>query len=178
MNGGLISNLRSPENDNDAASKKYVDSLIESTAPHITSTPTMTSNNTTINGLTYVTVASSMSVGQTRAWRAFTNEVVTPGSPASNAGWMPGSRDTTPWIQIIYPSSIIITSFNIFIKNGGMNITSWNVQGENNPGGSEFTTLLASTAGSTMQLNSKFPTTIIHSILIIVQLIRYIDSIY
>jgi hypothetical protein len=51
-----------------------------------------------------------------------------------------------------YPSAIITTSFNIFIKNGGKNITSWNVQGVNNPGGSEFTTLIASTVGTTMQL--------------------------
>ena len=43
MNEGLISNLRSPENDNDATSKKYVDSLIGSTAPHITPTPSMES---------------------------------------------------------------------------------------------------------------------------------------
>jgi hypothetical protein len=43
-----------------------------------------------------------------------------------------------------YPSSIVITSFNIFLRNVlGRNITSWNVQGGNNPGGSEFVTLLA-----------------------------------
>ena len=35
MNEGLITNLRSPKNDNDATSKKYVDSLIGSTSPHI-----------------------------------------------------------------------------------------------------------------------------------------------
>jgi hypothetical protein len=75
MNEGLISNLRSPENDNDAANKKYVDSLIGSSAPNITSTPTMTNNSTIINGLTYVASASSMGGGQTRACRAFTNEV-------------------------------------------------------------------------------------------------------
>ena len=63
MNEGLITNLRSPENDGDATNKKYVDSIIGTTAPNITSIPTMTSNNTTINGLTYVTVASSMSGG-------------------------------------------------------------------------------------------------------------------
>jgi hypothetical protein len=123
MNEGLITNLRSPENDNDAASKKYVDSLIGQTSPHITSTPTMTSNNSTINGLTYTTTTSSMAGGQTRAWRAFTNEVVTPGSPASNSGWAVSARDAAPWIQMIYPSAIIVTSFNIFIKNGGKNIT-------------------------------------------------------
>jgi hypothetical protein len=154
MNEGLITNLRSPENDNDAASKKYVDSLIGTTSPHITSTPTMTSNNTPINGLTYVTTASSKGGGQTRAWRAFTNDVVTPGSPASNSGWVASPRDAAPWIQMIYPSAIIVTSFNIFIKNGGTNITSWNVQGGNNPGGSEFTTLIFSTVGTTMQLNA------------------------
>jgi hypothetical protein len=60
MNEGLITNLRSPENDNDAASKRYVDSLIGTTSPHITSTLTMTSNNTTINGLTYITTASAI----------------------------------------------------------------------------------------------------------------------
>ena len=129
MNEGLINNLRSPENDGDAANKKYVDSLIGTNAPNITSTPTMTSNNTTINGLTYVVVASSMSGGQTRAWRAFTNEVVTPGSPASNSGWAPGAKDAAPWIQMQYPSAIVINSFNIFIRNSGKNISSWNVQG-------------------------------------------------
>ena len=87
MNEGLVTNLISPDSDSDATNKKYVDSLIGTTAPNITSTPTMTSSNTTINGLTYVTVASSMSGSQTRAWRAFTNEVVTPGSPTSNSGW-------------------------------------------------------------------------------------------
>ena len=175
MNEGLITNLRSPENDNDATSKKYVDdSLIESSASNITSTPTMTSNSTTINGLTYTTVASSMLGGQRRAWRAFTNEVVTRGSPASNLGWLPSNKDATPWIQMQYPSGIIVTSFNIFIRNGSKNITLWNVQGGNNPGGSEFTTLIASTVDTTMQLNANN----YYSILIIVQLIRYIDLIY
>ena len=103
MNEGLITNLRTPDSDGDATNKKYVDSLIGTTAPNITSTPTMTSSNTTINGLTYVTVASSMSGSQTRAWRAFTNEVVTPGSPASNSGWVPSAKDATPWIQMHYP---------------------------------------------------------------------------
>ena len=111
MNEGLINNLRNPENDSDAANKKYVDSLIGTTAPNITSTPAMTSNNTTINGLTYTTVASSMSGGQTRAWRAFTNEVITPGSPASNSGWVPSAKDATPWIQMQYPSAVVVTSF-------------------------------------------------------------------
>jgi hypothetical protein len=145
--------LRIPENANDAASKKYVESLIGSTS-HITSTPTMTSNNTTINGLTYTTAASSMGGGQTRAWRAFTNEVVTSGSPASNSGWVASARDAAPWIEIIYPSALIITSFNIFIKNGSKNVTSWNVRGGNNQGGSDFITLIASTVGTTMQLNA------------------------
>ena len=49
MNEGLITNLKSPENDNDAANKKYVDSLIGTTAPNITSTPTMTSNKQQYN---------------------------------------------------------------------------------------------------------------------------------
>ena len=154
MNERFINNLRTPENDGDAASKKYVDSLIGSSAPHITSTPTMTSNNTTINRLTYVSVASSMSVGQTRAWRAFTNEVVTPNSASSGSGWVSSAKDATPWIQMQYPSGIVITSFNIFVRNVvGRNITSWNVQGGNNPGGSEFTTLLAGSAAN-MQLNA------------------------
>ena len=86
-----------------------------------------------------------MSGGQTRAWRAFTNEAVTPGSPASNGC-------LAPWIQMQYPSAIVVTSFNILIRNAGKNISSWNVQGGNNPGGSEFTTLLSSTAA--MQLNA------------------------
>ena len=34
MNEGLITNLRRPENDNDATSKKYVDSLIGTNAPN------------------------------------------------------------------------------------------------------------------------------------------------
>jgi hypothetical protein len=95
-----------------------------------------------------------MGGGQTRAWRAFTNEVVTPGSPASNSRWVCSARGATPWIQMTYPSAIVITSFNIFIRNGGKNITSWNVQGRYNPGGSEFTTLMASTVGTAMQLNA------------------------
>ena len=47
-----------------------------------------------------------------------------------------------------YPSAIIVTSFNIFIRNGGPNITLWNIQGGNNPGVSEFTTLTVSTVGT------------------------------
>jgi hypothetical protein len=79
MNEGLISNLRSPENDNDAANKKYVDSLIGTAAPNITSTPTMTSNSTVINGLTCVASAREGPDYIYRAWRAFTNEIITPG---------------------------------------------------------------------------------------------------
>ena len=59
-----ISNLRDPDSDGDAVNKKYVDSLIGTSASNITSTPTMTSNNTTINGLTYVALASSMGYGR------------------------------------------------------------------------------------------------------------------
>ena len=35
MNEGLITNLRRPENDNDATSKKYVDSLIGIILPQL-----------------------------------------------------------------------------------------------------------------------------------------------
>jgi hypothetical protein len=59
-----ISNLRDPNSDNDAVNKKYVDSLMKTSAPNITSSPTMTGNNTTLNGLTYVALASSMARGQ------------------------------------------------------------------------------------------------------------------
>jgi hypothetical protein len=152
-----ISNLRDPDSDNDAVNKKYIDSLMKASAPNITSTPTMTNNSTTINGLTCVTVASSMAVGQNRAWRAFTNEVVTPGSPASTFGWVPSAKDVAPWIQLHYASSIVFTSFNIFVCNvPGRNITSWNVQGGNNPVGSEFSTLLASTTQLNANKNYSF----------------------
>ena len=37
-----------------------------------------------------------------------------------------GAKDATPWIQMLYPSAIVVTSFNIFIHNApGKNITSW-----------------------------------------------------
>jgi hypothetical protein len=91
-----ISNLRDPDGDGGAVNKRYVDSLMKSSTPNITSTPTMTNNSTTINGLTYIALASSMGGGQTRAWRAFTNEVGTPGSPASTLGWESSYKDLTP----------------------------------------------------------------------------------
>jgi hypothetical protein len=86
-----------------------------------------------------------MAVGQNQAWRAITNEIVTCGSASSSLGWVSSAKDAAPWIQMRYPSGIVITSFNIFVRNvPGRNITSWNVLGGNNPGGSEFTTLLTS----------------------------------
>jgi hypothetical protein len=73
-----------------------------------------------------------------------TKEIITPGSLASSSGWVSDAKDAAPWIQKQYPSGIVITSFNIFVRNiVGRNITSWNVQGGNNPSGSEFTALLA-----------------------------------
>jgi hypothetical protein len=60
-------------------------------------------------------------------------------------GWASSAKDVFPWIQMRYPSGIVITSFHIFVRTvPGKNITSWNVQCGNDPGGSEFNTLLAS----------------------------------
>jgi hypothetical protein len=150
-----ISTLRDPDSENDAATKKYVDSLIGPSVPNISSTPNMISNNTTVTGLTCVAHASSVGGDQTRAWRAFTNEIVTPGSPASTSGWVSSVKDAAPWIQMQYLSSIVITSFNIFVTNSPfINITSWSVQGGNIVGGSDFTTLL--TSNTLLNANTHF----------------------
>src|SRR6218665_1739315 len=63
-----------PSSDRHLTNKKYVDERI--VAQYVTATPTMTSNETTINGFTYVTSASEYHTGDTVAfepWKAFQN---------------------------------------------------------------------------------------------------------
>jgi hypothetical protein len=53
------------------------------------------------------------------------------------------------WLQMQYPISIVITSFNIFVRNVlGLNISTWSVQSGNDT--STFSTLLTSST----QLNA------------------------
>jgi hypothetical protein len=47
-----------------------------------------------------------MAGGTTQAWRAFTNEI--------GSGWVSNTQEGIAWIQMPYPSSIWITSVNIF----------------------------------------------------------------
>src|SRR6218665_853279 len=65
-------NSQIPSSDRHLTNMKYVDERI--VAQYVTATPTMTSNETTINGFTYVTSASEYHTGDTVAfepWKAF-----------------------------------------------------------------------------------------------------------
>src|SRR6218665_3937521 len=65
-------NSQIPSSDRHLTNKKYVDEL--NLAQYVTATPTMTSNETTINGFIYIASASEYHTGDTVAfepWKAF-----------------------------------------------------------------------------------------------------------
>lgn len=123
MNQKFIVDLHDPNNAQDAATKAYVDTLL------MTASPTMTSNTTVVDGLTYITTASSVSGGSYQPWQSFQNFVI-------QDGWV-SATNANQWIQMQYPVSISMSGFNIVARNiSGRNITSWKVQASNN--GSTF----------------------------------------
>src|SRR6218665_1134521 len=101
------SNRKIPTSDGHLTNRKYVDERI--VAQYVTATPTMTSNETTINGFTYVASASEYHTCDTVAfepWKAFQNPNCYPMS------WI---TDATAhvWIQMKYPISFSMSGFYI-----------------------------------------------------------------
>jgi F5/8 type C domain len=119
MNQHFIADLHDPDSSQDAVTKIYADAM-----SYMTAYPTMTSNNTTIDGLTYLTSASSILGPALDAWQSFQNVVT------ANC-WVAAAK-TNQWIQIQYPLAISMSGFDIVARNlAGRNITSWKVQASN-----------------------------------------------
>src|SRR6218665_1351909 len=104
-------NSQIPASDRHLTNKKYVDERI--VAQYVTVTPTMTSNETTINGFTYVASASEYHTGDTvtvafEPWKAFQN---------TNRNPMSGITDATAnvWIQMKYPIPLSMSGFYIIM---------------------------------------------------------------
>jgi hypothetical protein len=121
MNQHYMAELHDPSSDKDAVNKIYADAL-----SYMTAYPTMTGNTTTINGLTYIASASSVSAsGSYLPWKCFQN---------FNTGvdaWV-AVGNANEWIQIQYAAPISMVGFYIVARNiAGRNITSWKVQASN-----------------------------------------------
>src|SRR6218665_1828484 len=120
-------NSQIPSSDRHLTNKKYVDERI--VAQYVTATPTMTSNETTINGFTYVTSASEYHTGDTVAfepWKAFQNTNCYPMS------WIIDATANV-WIQMKYPIPSSMSGFYIIIvhNRSDSSVTSWKVQASN-----------------------------------------------
>ena len=116
-----------PTNDDHLTNKKYVDERI--VAQYVTAAPTMTSNETTINGFTYIASASEHHTGDTVAfepWKAFQNTNRYPMS------WIFDSTANV-WIQMKYPVNLYMSGFYIIIvhNRSDSSATSWKVQASN-----------------------------------------------
>ncbi|EDO33835.1 predicted protein [Nematostella vectensis] len=132
MNQHYIADLHDPNSAQDAATKIYVDAM-----GYMTAYPTMTANNTTINGLTHIASASSVTNVLYQPWQSFQNVVVID-------GWVAGTN-ANQWIQMLYPLALSMSGFNIVARNiAGRNITSWKVQASND--GIAFTDIVPTNA--------------------------------
>jgi hypothetical protein len=131
LNTHSITSVVDPVNAQDAATKNYVDEIC-----NVTSTPYMTGDTTVVNGLTFISSASTINNALYPAYKAFKN------STDAN-GWVCTVADAVPWIQMKYPNPIICNTVNVTVRNvTGRNILTWNVQGSKD--GTTFTTLFNS----------------------------------
>ena len=106
----VANNAPNPTRDYQLANKKYVDDLHASL--YVTATPTMSSNETTINGLTYVASASEYLIEDPFAfepWRAFQNK-------SSFLGWKAAIGRPDYWIQMKYPIALAMSGVWVVIK--------------------------------------------------------------
>src|SRR6218665_2198273 len=125
---GAGSGVAEPTSDSHMTSKKYVDDLIN----HITlmtATPKMTSNETIINGLTYIASASDPPLGvefRFEPWRA-SQDV----SNQFRSSSFEVPEDS--WIQFRYPMPLSMKEFYIIPYSETYNgvISSWKVQASN-----------------------------------------------
>src|SRR6218665_1481747 len=118
---------RIPTSDDHFTNKKYVDE--RSVEQYVTATPTMTSNETTNNGFTYVASASEYHTGDTVAFeprKAFQNTNRYPMS------WIFDSTANV-WIQMKYQVPLSMSGFYIIIihNRSDSSATSWKVQASN-----------------------------------------------
>src|SRR6218665_1498936 len=120
-------NSQIPTSDHNLTNKKYVVDRI--VAQYVTATPTMTSNETTINGFTYVASESEYHTGDTvtfEPWKAFQN---------TNRYPMSWITDATAhvWIQMKYPIPLSMSGFYTIIVHNRSDsyVTSWKVQASN-----------------------------------------------
>src|SRR6218665_50419 len=123
---GAGSGVDEPTIDSLMTSKKY--DLIKRITIMI-ATPTMTSSETIINGLTYIASASDPPLGielRHEPWKAFDN---LPSYPASWAYEVPENG----WIQLKYPLPLSMKGFHIVSGSQSYNgvITMWKVQASN-----------------------------------------------
>jgi len=122
------SGVADPTSDSHMTSKKYVDDLIKRITL-MTATPTMTTNETIINGLTYIASPRDPSLGiefRHEPWKAFNN---LPNYPVSWTFEVPEND----WIQLKYPFPLSMKGFHIVSGSESYNgvITIWKVQASN-----------------------------------------------
>lgn len=135
-----VRNLHDPENAQDAATKRYVDSAVLS-APRKTLIGYIPPLETNISCTGFVATASTAQSNNHLAYGAFNNL----NRDGGNGTWVTTISNTTGWLQIQCPGRVKVWRIALKARSlANRNITEWDLSASND--GLAFTVLLASTS--------------------------------